>query len=345
MHSVKAPALTDLYIIGIPAKVGGAGTKLIDLVRILRHCFRISIVLTRKEWFQDRHVADCLKALEVPALFFDDLPARLSGTGLVICETDIFSSGRAVKIKEMGLKLCFSNDMMWHFAGEAEAARQGLIDRVIFVSELQRSAFLTTYANVAYSVIDNYVDPANFRFKRRNRDHGFAIGRLSRADPHKYSEDFPVFYDELAPKDVSFRVMAWSKELATKYSWHPFDSRWTFLDPLQEEPEAFLQSLHLFVYRVGHVYKESWGRAVVEAMLTGAVPLVPAGHNFENMIADGHSGFICRTFQDYQRAFDRMLHDRECYDQMQFATSEFARNELCNRETHVKKWCDALHFD
>jgi hypothetical protein len=52
-------------------------------------------------------------------------------------------------------------------------------------------------------------------------------------------------------------------------------------------------SLDLFVYLLGHRIKESWGRAVVEGMLTGCVPVLPAGHQFHKLTAHRESGFIC----------------------------------------------------
>jgi len=41
------------------------------------------------------------------------------------------------------------------------------------------------------------------------------------------------------------------------------------LPVLQQEAPAFLQSLDLFVYSLSGELRESWGRCVVEAMLSG----------------------------------------------------------------------------
>lgn len=51
------------------------------------------------------------------------LPNRMEGVALVICALDIFERGKAECIKERGLKLYFSNNIMWKFKGEEEAVK------------------------------------------------------------------------------------------------------------------------------------------------------------------------------------------------------------------------------
>ena len=79
------------------------------------------------------------------------------------------------------------------------------------------------------------------------------------------------------------------------YKHHRFDRRWDLLPKEAESQVEFLHSLDLFVYSLGPTFRESWGRSTVEAMLTGAVPLVPkgGGHHLENLIPHGQGGFLC----------------------------------------------------
>src|SRR4029077_13028292 len=108
--------------------------------------------------------------------------------------------------------------------------------------------------------------------------------------------------------EVKFRVMAWDDKLSHKYRWHKFDHRWDLLKPEKESQVDFLHSLDLFVYPLGHTFRESWGRSTVEAMLTGCVPLVPAGHQFDKLMVHGESGFICQDFGDY-RDYAHLLYE------------------------------------
>jgi glycosyltransferase involved in cell wall biosynthesis len=170
------------------------------------------------------------------------------------------------------------------------------------------------------------------------------LGRLSRADPMKYPLDFPVFCEEMGLKEVRYRVMAWSPEVQKQYRWHRFGPEWELLPANKQSAQSFLYSLDVFLYPLGHRVKESWGRAVVEAMLTGAVPVVPAGHQFHKLIVHGEIGFICQEFREFKAVV------RELYENYPFRMkisrqgAEYAREHLCNPEEHRKKWIEALTF-
>ncbi len=230
---------------------------------------------------------------------------------------------------------------MWQFKGEEEAVKAGLVDKVFFLSEYQAAVFRELYAKVPEAIVDNYVQPDRFPYIER-RNAIFTIGRLSRPDPVKFSEDFPVFYEALEVPEARYRVMAWSNELHKKYAWHRFGPEWELLGAAATPAAGFLQSLDLFVYSFGPFFQESWGRVVVEAMLTGAVPLVPEGCHFGNLVADGESGYLCGSFGAYQEAAQRLYGDYGLRRRMSEQCAFYAREKLCNRAAHREQWVQAL---
>jgi glycosyltransferase involved in cell wall biosynthesis len=112
----------------------------------------------------------------------------------------------------------------------------------------------------------------------------------------------------------------------------------------KESAAAFLQTLDLFVYPLGHRIKESWGRAVVEAMLTGAVVVVPAGHNFDKMLVNGESGFICKEFKEFKTVVHQLYEDYQLRERIARQGAQHARDSLCNSGEHQKRWIEALSF-
>ena len=165
------------------------------------------------------------------------------------------------------------------------------------------------------------------------------------ADPFKYPEDFPAHYEGLGLKQARFRVMGWGPKLAEQWSHHTFDERWELLAPMAETPAQFLQSLDLFVYALRSDACESWGRVVVEAMLTGAVPLVPAGprYHYTNLIRDGESGFLCadqEEFGHYARLLER---DEALRLRMSRRAREWAEFKLCDAAEHLAGWRRLFH--
>lgn len=335
--------MSTLYIFGTPGNVGGAATKILHLVRLLHRSFEITVVPSHISFRKDKKIQRLLAELDVNFRMFNELPTVLNGIALAICELHFFSSGMARRVKERGLKIVWSNEMMWAFKGEAEAVSAGLIDRVLWVSEFQAKAFEEMYAGVSSVCTGNYIDPEDFRWKDR-KNPVFTIGRLSRNDKDKYPFNFPAFYEELLPCDTCFRVMAWGSELAKRYRWHRFDKRWTFYKSDAIPSMEFIQSLDLFVYPLGHRIRESWGRSVVEAMLTGCVPLVPKGHQFHKLMRHGESGFICGPFEEWAECARELRFDYPFRMKIARASCEFAREELCAPDFHRGVWERALTF-
>jgi len=279
----------------------------------------------------------------VRASLLKHLPKNLDGVMLAICETEFFTSGQAREARARGLKIVWSNEMMWAFKGEAEAVKEGLIDRVLFVSELQADAFAQMYQGVPSFMTGNYIDPDDFAWRER-RNPAFTVGRLSRPDPMKYPLDFPLFYEELGLKEARYRVMAWSPEVQKQYRWHRFGPQWELLPENKESALKFLYSLDVFLYPLGHRIKESWGRAVVEAMLTGCVTVVPAGHQFDKLMVHGESGFICQEYREVKATVRELYEDYPFRLKISRQCSEYAREHLCNPEEHRRRWIEALSF-
>ena len=333
----KRKGLPKVFIFGWPSFVGGADTKLHHLLVLLRgHC-EITVVPTWPRQLHQKLWTDIMDELGVKYCRFDHLPDKLEGVGFGMCNPRFFKGGIARRAKEKGLRIIWSSEMMWHFEGELDAFKEGLVDHVLYVSDFQREALAPGAGKIPGAITGNYIDPGYFPMRQRD-PRRLVIGRLSRPDPDKFPEDFPVFYECLDLKDVRFRVMAWSPQLAAKYRWHHFDHRWDLLRTKQEPQADFLQSLDLFVYPLGHRFRESWGRATVEAMLTGCIPLVPRGHFFESLIEHEKSGFLCAEFADYQKYARMLAEDPALRGSVSRQCRHHAEKELCDREKHRQLW-------
>jgi glycosyltransferase involved in cell wall biosynthesis len=332
-----------LYLFGVPGNIGGAATKITHLVKLVHRDFDMTVVLPTVGLRKDKEVKQALQPYGVAALLAQNLPDILEGVALAICEQHFFTTGTAREVKARGLKLVWSNEMMFPFKGEAEAVKEGLIDRVLFVSEFQASAFAELYRGVPSFITGNYIDADDYPWRER-RNPVFTVGRLSRADPMKYPVNLPVFYDELRLPEVRYRVMAWSDEVRKQYRWHRFGPEWELLPANKEPVLKFLHSLDVFVYPLGHRIKESWGRAVVEATLTGAVPVVPDGHQFDKLLVHGESGFICREYREWKATVRELYENYPLRQKISRQAVAHARTKLCNPEEHRRRWIEALSF-
>jgi hypothetical protein len=359
-----------VYLFGWPGTIGGASTKFAHLIWLLHRRYPITVVALEARQLHDEWWRRWLDKNQIAYCRMDDLPTRLRGWGVSLCNSEFVGSARWVEMRRRGLKMAWGNEMTWILPGEAGAIVLGQIDALLYVSPAQRAALEPQYRRLLrgslhadavpieprattgwingnsprdrlrWIMVGNYISPAAFPFRPRPaRRSGLIVGRLSRPDPSKFPNDFPASYEALGLKGARFKVMAWNEQLEDRWSSHAFDDRWELLHA-SPDPAGFLQSLDLFVYEPGPNCRESWGRVVVEAMLTGAIPLVPrgGGHHLENLIAHGKSGFVCRHRDDFAR-YARYLQDcTSARLRISRQGRDRAVARLCDRRSHLRAW-------
>ena len=360
----KSGAGLKLYWFGWPSHVGGADTKLAHTLWLLQGEYDMTVVPNTREQLAQAEWREWLHGMGIKTAAWEELPAKLAGWGVSLCNGEFWGGGLGYQARARGLKIAWSNEMMWHAPGEIAAAAIGMMDKVLYTSEVQRAALEPGYAKVPGVIVGNYIAPELFPWRDRSKERRFGefvIGRLSRADPGKYPRDFPESYLRLGLKNVRYRVMAWSEQLRGIYeraagilpaesgggpagkmpaARSRFRGTWDLLEALAEPTVGFLQSLDLFVYDLREDCSESWGRAVVEAMLTGAVPLVSEHprHHLRHIVPDGVGGFLCSTNDDWREHAQRLQADDSLRKKMSKAAREFAVHELCNAAKHRAAW-------
>lgn len=366
----------NLYFFGWPSFLGGADTKLVHVLRLLHQHHSITVIPNDENRLKEVYWREWLADLGIKAISWSQLPPKLRGWGLAFCNGWILEGNRLADLQDRGLKFAWSNDMMWHIVGELGLIMAGTLNNIIYVSEVQRQALEPLYrhawtglqvppskplenpntvngsipsphskkAKLRWVMTGNYIDPTAFpyveRWKNRSRNAPLVIGRLSRPDPIKFPRDFPESYEGLNLKRPKFSVMGWSNDLAKRWSDHHFDERWSLLEAEAMPSVDFLQGLDLFVYDLSTQCRESWGRAVVEAMLTGAIPLVPAGggHHLDQLVPHEKVGFLCHSRADFGR-YARMLEkDHALCAKLSRAARRHAATVLNDPDEHRALW-------
>lgn len=344
-----------IFLFGWPSHVGGADTKVKHLLPLLREMgHEVMCVVNAPSQMETKEWTDYLDSLGVTYGMKEDMPDGIEGeTCLSLCNPYFNNQGFCEYAKkEKGLKVIWSSEMMWHHEQELQNIKNGLIDKVLYVSEIQKKVLkpeYDTHFNREYpsDIVGNFVDPDEFPFFLR-KAKPFSIGRLSRADSYKFPEDFPVFYDEITSTcdgQVDYHVMGWKEELEKKYSWFKYKGHqrnWFFYNENQIPTNQFLRRIHIHAYPLGHNFVESWGRSTVEAMLTGAIPTSFTGHHISELVEDGVSGYIIDDINDWREVMEEHFHDPIKTLQMGKRAAEHARDVHCNREYHKRVWEKAL---
>ncbi len=335
------PKSNKLFVFTWPSYLGGADTRIAHTLKLWSEFMDVTVIPNTAAKLDQKDWTSYLDSINVKYTMIENIPDKIDGFAISMCNDRFFVDGKAKKMKDKGAYIIWSAEMMWHHQGEIEAVLDETVDCVLYTSEINKKYLSPGYKKrkspIDSYVVDNYIDPDFFPHKIRHNTN-FTVGRLSRADNLKYPENFPLFYESLELKNPKFRIMGWNDYLSNKYSWHKFDSKWEFLKEQQESQLDFLHSLDLFVYPLGHNFIESWGRSTVEAMLTGIPVVVPVGHNFANIVEHGKSGFICNTFQDFKSACQHLQANPNRRRDMGDYAANSCREKLCNKESHVAKW-------
>ncbi len=354
---------------------------MVHVIRLLHRHYKVTVIPNENETsrMEEPYWKEWLKEFGVGVLTWDTLPPKMNGWGLTFCNGWMLAEGRIDQLRDRGLKFAWSNDMMWHIVGELGLIMAGTLDHVIYVSEVQRLALEPLYrhawtglqvpptapldspntvsgsiasphspkAKLRWVNTGNYIDPAAFpfvdRWRQRSSREPIVVGRLSRPDPAKFPEDFPTSYEGLGLKRARFSVMGWSAQVAGRWPQHHYDDRWTLMEAQAMPSVDFLQTLDLFVYDLSGDFRESWGRVVVEAMLTGAIPIVPrgGGHHFDQLVPHGKAGFLCSSRAEFGR-YARMLEkDPALCAKVSRGARHHAAEVLNNAEMH-RGWWDLL---
>lgn len=327
--------MTNLYIFQWISDLGGADTRLKELLILLKDKFNITCIPNDNFRLQEKHNTDFLDYHNIKYLSREELSPKLDGFAYANCNFRLFKEKDRIDfIKNSGLKFLWSNDMMWTTNEELDAIKQNKVDCCLFTSNFHKSylypSILSSNPNQKTFIIDNYFDSDSWPYIDRP-ERTMVCGKVSRDDIMKFSENFPVFYESSCSGScVNFKIMGWNDHLTKKYSWFDFDNnKWQFLKNNQLDTKEFLGSIDVFLYNCNHRFIENQSRAIIEAQLTGCPVVAPNKWNFPNMIWDTRTGFLWQNLEE----LGDIINDLTNYERRN-KLGKFA--SYCTREI----WCD-----
>jgi glycosyltransferase involved in cell wall biosynthesis len=328
--------------------LGGADTRLKEVIQCFASSKKYNLFIIPNDDFrlQEKHNTDFLDKNGVKILTWNTLPEETEGYAIAFCNFRLFEEPwRLEKIKQIGLKFIWSNDMMWTKNEEASAINKFLVDAVIFTSRFHQDHLILqnpAFQNTVNYILPNYFHYENYKNKRiPKKEHlkdKYIIGKISRADWAKYSENFPNYYSRINIPNKHFRFMGWNEELTKKYSWFNFDDKFEFLKPNEEGIIEFLSQLDLYVYNCHHKFTENQSRAIIEAQLLGIPCIVPKEGNFPNMVWHERTGFIFDTIEQSYDYINELYNNKDLYNSMCENSKVCAKSIWCDTESQLKYW-------
>ncbi len=338
-----------LYVFQWISDLGGADTRLKELLILLKNDFDITVIPNDDFRLAEKHNTDFLDLHNISYCSYNSLNDKLDGYAYANCNFRIFNEKHRInKINDLGLKFLWSNDMMWHTPEELSAIKNNQVHAALYTSVFHKNILNPeVMKNNPYQktfVIENYFDSDTWPLLLREKRSTTVFGKHSRDDTMKFSENFPVFYDQITNGlEASFSILGWSDTLDQKYSWYSFDDRWRMYATNAMPTIEWLADLDVFLYNCNHRFIENQSRSVIEAQLTGCPIIAPKKWNFPNMI-DSPAGGLCYEDIEEAREYARSMCDFETRQKAGRLASEKIRSEWCNKEKAMNKWTNLINF-
>jgi hypothetical protein len=330
--------LPGVFVIGYPGDVGGANTECWHTVKLWRRAgLDVTLIPTWQadpRW-RDRLDAIGCKTIEVAPKDLGSVPGLRGATAVSFCNEHFLM--HAPRFCDLGCRLVWVGCMCWLFAAERwHYSRRGPFDAYVFQSEYQVKSLAPELKLFGIPpknghLIRGPIDLQEIPFAPRPRVAGepFVFGRLSRADPSKYSQKTWETYRRVVAWPKRARVLGWSDEVSKKLGPPP---EWAECLPPGAEPAGqFLRSLHCLVQINGGAH-ENWPRSGLEAMAAGVPIVVQNQWGWREMIRHGESGFLVS----------------DCTNEIAYWTSQLAQDEdlrlriACQARTRVEELASPL---
>ena len=333
----------NIYIFQWISNLGGADTRLKELIQLFskNKNYKMFIIPNDNERVDEKDNVEFLKNNNVKILSWENLPKRAEGVGISFSNFRLFSeSWRIEKIKSIGLKFIWSNDMIWREASELKAFQNKMIDISIYTNNYHYKKMTSEIIQTSKEmVVPNFFYLKNYPYiERYDNKNVIYIGKHSRPDDLKFSDNFPLFYKHLNLQNPNYRVMGFTEDLKNRFKWFKFGNEWNLLKPNQEKTLDFLKSLDIYIYNSHYKFAETQCRTSIEAMLTGLPVIAPFRNNFSDQIWNTKSGFLWKTYEECQ-TFAKIL-EKNFYlrKEMGKLAREISINLWCDEEKHNKLW-------
>lgn len=324
----------NLYFFQWVSELGGADTRAKDLIKLLSEQkeYNIYVIPNDNNRLEEKENVDFILSTKAKCLTWENLPKKAEGYALALCNFRLMDEDWRIKrIKDMGLKFIWLNDMMWRSETEKKAIENNLIDYHVYTSEMHRQTLSNEFSRKGKEIIiPNFFYEEKYKYLHREKNDVFSIGKHSRPDLLKFSDNFPLFYEHFKLENPNYKVMGVEKEFREKFKWFSFDNRWKLLKPNEIKTDAFLQGLDCYIYNSHYSFIENQSRAIVEAALSGLPIIAPKKYNFPNQIWHERTGFLWDSYE-------------ECKYYVKLLEKDIALRHKLGKNAHIiskEIWCD-----
>ena len=342
-----------VFYFGFPGNLGGAFTEMLATLPLWRRAgIEVAVVPTWGRFAADDKDGQAVRAdLELLGCrvltgfnvrTIGEIPGLAGSVAVSMCNANFLVA--VSELRRLGCKIVWANCMTHCTAREIKTwQRYGPADAFLFQSEFQRGELERALAPLGYRPDRGHLIRGAFAFERfpfspraHCRGEDFTIGRLSRAEPSKWS---PLHWSILSQTrslcpEVRSLNMGWTPLTQGKCGLPP---PWAEVFAPQAVPAAeFLGRCHALICDNG-TDRENWPRVGLEAMAAG-VPLVVDGRwGWREMLRPGETGFLCQSPGEFSESLALLARDETLRLRMAY-NARAAVEELADEQVIGRQW-------
>jgi hypothetical protein len=301
----------EVWVAGFPGHCGGGETELDHLIDLWRargvDVHLVPMFSADSTMVESAHLRGCHVHRYYPAIFADRIVVSFCNENFLAQLPKIMAAGRPEKV-------IWFNCMTWLFDGEKRAVAEGWIDLHGFVSAYQEQCLgpllrlIGGYATFGYWP---YFNTARVRWRYRDWNGSYCVGRISRDDPSKYATNTWDIFDQIrVPRHLIKRVFVLGLGPRTRKVLGPPPAHlraetW----PCNAIPsESLYRRLDTMVHKTG-TSRESYCRVLIEAYAHGVVPIVEDDYAFPDLVLHGETGYRTSDSEEMSSLAGELAHD------------------------------------
>jgi hypothetical protein len=305
----------QIWVGGFPSLVGGADTELLHNIDLWRKK-RVDVNLVPMFGY-DENMKNYVQSLGCNVheynknIFSNKIVVSYCNGNFLEKLPEIIECGRPKKI-------IWFNCMTWPFDKELEIHKNGWIDYFGFISKYQEQLLKPILEKInpvhCFQDYRPYFNPNNkhqaIKFEYRKPIDYFGAGRISRADPSKFSTDmWNIFYKINTPQNKKVFILGYDTQTQMKTGAPPDGLDWMYWSPGAISIKEIHDRIHCLIHKTGGS-RESYCRIVPECYAFGTPVIAENNYAFPDLIVDNETGFLCDNS-----------------DEMSYRASELAFNE------------------
>lgn len=337
----------EIWIGGFPSSVGGADTELLHNID-LWHQKGVSINLVPMFGYDDK----TRRYVESIGCSIHEYNPKIFKNKIVVsyCNGNFLDKLEEIVDKGKPKAVIWFNCMTWTFQKEKEAHSKGWIDYFGFVSNYQRSFLLPQLDSINKTkILEGYIpyfNPKNIHqnigFRYIKPTEYFGVGRISRDDPSKFSDDmWDIFYKVNTPKIKKTFILGYTDKVEEKTGSPPPKLDWMYWSPGAITISELHDKIHCIIHKTGGS-RESYCRIVPEAYAFGTPIITEKNYAFPELVINGETGFLCETSDEMSYRASELAFNEEKRKKIIYNAYNYLINNISNIEKCWTTWDNML---